>query len=641
MSSAPYSLLTSIHSPQDLRSLSPDQLRQLSADIRQFLVHNVSQTGGHLGPNLGVVELTIALHRVFDSPYDPIIFDTGHQSYVHKMLTGRQDLFPTLRQRGGLSGYPSRSESEHDWVENSHASTALSYAEGMAKAFRQQRRSGTVVAFVGDGSLTGGMAWEALNNIASSDDLPLVVVVNDNGRSYMPTVGGLAKHLSGLRTHPRYEQVLDVVKRSVNQAPIIGSAAYDILHGIKSGLKDVLAPQGMFGDLGIKYVGPIDGHDIAAVEVALQQAKQYGAPVLVHCLTRKGNGFKAAEQHEEDRFHAVGKIDAETGEALGGSKPRTWTDVFSHELVRLGGVDERVVAITAAMSYPTGLHRFAAAYPDRFFDVGIAEQHAVTSAAGMAMAGLHPVVALYATFLNRAFDQVLLDVAMHKCGVTFALDRAGVTGPDGASHHGMWDMSILQVVPGLHLAAPRDATQLEQALATSLTIDDAPSVVRYPTGPVTDSIPAVDQVDGLDVLMRTEQPRVLVVVYGQMAGMGIAVGDRLSDQGIGVTVVDPVWALPVNPTLLDLAAAHDLVISIEDNGVVGGNGARLAQEMRLTDVTTPIREFGIEQQFLPAGTRAQLLDELGLTPQRIARYAVEAVVREEGSLASPSEVEQG
>jgi 1-deoxy-D-xylulose-5-phosphate synthase len=485
------------------------------------------------------------------------------------------------------------------------------------------------------------MAWEALNNIAETDDLPLVVLVNDNGRSYTPTVGGLARHLTSLRTHRRYEQVLDLVKRGVSKAPVVGGAAYDVLHGVKSGLKDVLAPQGLFADLGLKYVGPVDGHDIAAVEQALVHAKQFGGPVLVHCLTRKGNGFEAAEAHEEDRFHAVGKIDAETGEALGGSKPRTWTDVFSEELVRLGAADQRIVAITAAMSYPTGLHRFAAAYPDRFFDVGIAEQHAVTSAAGMAMAGLHPVVALYATFLNRAFDQVLLDVAMHKCGVTFALDRAGVTGPDGASHHGMWDMSILQIVPGLHLAAPRDGLRLQQALTQSVTIDDGPSVVRYPSGAVTADIPAVDQLDGMDILLRTEQSRVLVVGFGQLAGMGISVGQRLSDQGIGVTVVDPVWALPVNPALLRLADAHELVISIEDNGVVGGNGARLAQEMRLADVLTPIREFGIEQEFLHHGTRAELLEELGLTPQRIARYAVEAVVRERESITAASEVERG
>ena len=629
-------LLSSLHSPQDLRALGADQLESLSAEIRSFLIQNVSQTGGHLGPNLGVVELTLAIHRVFESPRDPVVFDTGHQSYVHKILTGRQSRFPTLRQRGGLSGYPSRSESEHDWVENSHASTALSYAEGLAKAKRLQGQQGTVVAVVGDGSLTGGMAWEALNNIAASDDLPLVIVVNDNGRSYTPTVGGLAKHLAGLRTDPRYEQVLDLVKRGVSRAPVVGTAAYDVLHGIKSGLKDVLAPQGMFSDLGLKYVGPIDGHDIAAVERALQQARQYGGPVLLHCLTHKGQGFAAAENHEEDHFHAVGKIDATTGESLGAKAGQTWTDVFSEELVRLGRSDERVVALTAAMTYPTGLHRFAAAFPDRCFDVGIAEQHAVTSAAGMAMGGLHPVVAVYATFLNRAFDQLLLDVAMHRCGVTFVLDRAGVTGPDGASHHGMWDMSLLQLVPGLHLSAPRDASRLRSAMATALGIDDAPSVIRYSKEQVPEELPALDSVDGLDVLMRTEQPQVLVVGIGQLAGTAVSVGQRLSDQGIGVTVVDPVWVLPVNPALVGLATEHELVITIEDNGVVGGCGARLAQELRFAEVSTPLREFGIAPAFLEHGTRSELLEELGLTPQTIARYAVEAMASRESQPAEPA-----
>ncbi|MET0695635.1 MAG: 1-deoxy-D-xylulose-5-phosphate synthase [Propionibacteriaceae bacterium] len=633
MSVAPYSLLSSIRSPRDLDSLTTEQITELSAEIRSFLVYNVSRTGGHLGPNLGVVELTIAIHRVFDSPQDPIVFDTGHQSYVHKMRTGRQDDFPTLKQRKGLAGYPSRAESPHDWVENSHASASLSWAAGLAEAIRLQGKPGTVVALVGDGALTGGMTWEALNNIAAEDDLPLVIVVNDNGRSYTQTVGGLATHLSGLRTNPRYEQVLDIVKRNVSRAPLVGTAAYDILHGIKSGLKDVFAPQGMFSDLGIKYVGPIDGHDEAAVELALQQAKQYGGPVMVHCLTKKGNGFKAAEDNEEDRFHAVGKINDETGEALGGVAARTWTDLFSEEIVRLGAADPKVVAITAAMTYPTGLHRFAAAFPDRFFDVGIAEQHAVTSAAGLATGGLHPVVALYATFLNRAFDQLLLDVALHHCGVTFVLDRSGVTGPDGPSHHGMWDMSILQVVPGLHLSAPRDGTRLRQALAASLQIDDAPSVIRYSKEKLPADIDAIDSVDGVDVLLRTEQSRVLVVAYGQMAATGLAVGERLSDQGIGVTVVDPVWALPVNPALVDLARQHELVISIEDNGVVGGCGSRLSQELRFADVTTPIREFGIAQEFLEHGSRAELLEELGLTPQSIARFAVEAVVRDEASLS--------
>jgi 1-deoxy-D-xylulose-5-phosphate synthase len=632
MPAAPYGLLSSIRSPQDLRDLTLDQLRDLSLEIRSFLIENVCRTGGHLGPNLGVIELTIAVHRVFDSPRDPIIFDTGHQSYVHKILTGRQDQFPTLRQRHGLSGYPSQAESEHDWVENSHASTALSYADGLAKSIRLKRQSGTVVAFVGDGSLTGGMAWEALNNIAASDDLPLVIVVNDNGRSYTPTVGGLARHLTGLRTNPRYEQILELVKRNVSRAPLVGNVAYDIMHGIKIGLKDVLAPQGLFSDLGLKYVGPIDGHDIAEVERALRQAKQFRAPVLVHCITSKGNGFEAAEKHEEDRFHAVGKINSTTGEAVGGAAGPTWTDLFSEELLRLGSTDERVVAITAAMVYPTGLHRFAQAFPDRCFDVGIAEQHAVTSAAGLAMGGLHPVVAVYSTFLNRAFDQVLMDVALHRCGVTFVLDRAGITGPDGPSHHGMWDMSILQVVPGLHLAAPRDGSRLRDALVRSLTIDDAPSVIRLPKEQVPLDLPAIDQLDGLDILLKTEQPRVLVLGVGPLAVTAVAVGQRLSDQGIGVTVVDPVWALPVNPALNILAADHDLVITIEDNVVVGGWGARLTQELRSADIDTPVREFGIPQAFLPHGGRGELLTEIGLSPQNIARNAVEAIVRADESL---------
>jgi 1-deoxy-D-xylulose-5-phosphate synthase len=628
MSAAPYGLLSSIHSPQDLRGLTPDQLKELSLEIRSFLIDHVCETGGHLGPNLGVIELSLAVHRTFDSPRDPIIFDTGHQGYVHKILTGRREQFPTLRQRHGLSGYPSPTESAHDWVANSHASTALSYADGLAKAIRLQRKPGTVVAFVGDGSLTGGMAWEALNNIAASDDLPLVIVVNDNGRSYTPTVGGLARYLTGLRTNPRYEQLLDLVKRSVSRAPLVGNVAYDILHGIKIGLKDVLAPQGMFADLGLKYVGPIDGHDIPAIERALQQAKQFRGPVLVHCITRKGNGFKAAENHEEDRFHAVGKINARTGEAVGAAASgQTWTELFSEELLRLGTTDERVVAITAAMVYPTGLHRFAKAFPDRCFDVGIAEQHAVTSAAGLAMGGLHPVVAVYSTFLNRAFDQVLMDVALHECGVTFVLDRAGITGPDGASHHGMWDMSILQAVPGLHLAAPRDGTRLRDALARSLTIEDAPSVIRFPKDQVPVDLPTLEKVSGMDVLVKTEQARVLVIGIGPLAKTAVAVGERLSDQGIGVTVLDPVWAVPVNPALVALADDHDLVITIEDNGVAGGYGARLAQELRSAGVNTPLREFGIPQEFLPHGSRAELLEEIGLTPQAIARYTVEAVAR--------------
>jgi 1-deoxy-D-xylulose-5-phosphate synthase len=620
------SLLEKINDPRDLRSLSTEQLVQLSEEIRSFLIHHVSRTGGHLGPNLGVVELTIALHRVFDSPRDPIIFDTGHQSYVHKMLTGRRDLFPTLKQRHGLSGYPSRAESEHDWVENQHASASLSYADGLAKAFRLRRDRHTVVAVIGDGALTGGMAWEALNNIAAAPDLPVVIVVNDNGRSYTPTVGAIAEHLTTLRTDPRYEQVLDLVRRSVTRTPVVGSAAYEVLHGVKTGLKDVLAPQGMFADLGLKYVGPIDGHDVAAVEKALNQAKHFGGPVMVHVITKKGKGFPAAENHAEDQFHTVGKIDEITGAPLSDPKGRSWTDIFGEELVRLGRFDDRLVAITAAMLYPTGLHRFAEVFPERTFDVGIAEQHAVTSAAGLAMGGMHPVFGVYATFLNRAFDQVLMDVAMHRLGVTFVLDRAGVTGNDGASHNGMWDQSILQIVPRLQLTAPRDATRLRQALARAVTVNDAPTVIRYCKEPVPADIDAIDTIDGVDILARTGQDQVLVVGYGAMVPTAMTVGRRLADQGIGVTVADPVWALPVNPALLDLAAHHQLVITIEDSGVIGGCGARLTQELSHHKINTPVRSYGVPQQFLEHGSRSGLLEELGLSAQEIARATLEEIV---------------
>ncbi len=624
-------LLDAINGPEDLKALKPAQLRQLAEEIRAFLITNVSRTGGHLGPNLGVVEVTLALHRVFDSPRDAIVFDTGHQSYVHKIVTGRRDGFGTLRQAGGLSGYPSRSESPHDWVENSHASTSLSWADGLAKAFRLRGEDRFVVAVVGDGALTGGMAWEALNNISVDADEKLVIVVNDNGRSYTPTVGGIAtqlsvlgKQLSAIRTDRRYERMLQRIKDLVRRAPVIGSAAYGLLHGFKIGVKDVLAPQGMFSDLRLKYVGPIDGHDLGAVELALQQAKGYGAPVLVHCITQKGRGFKAAEDDEQDRFHAVGPIDEVTGEPLAVGV-RTWTDAFGEELARIGATDERVVAITAAMLHPTGLDRFARHFPDRTFDVGIAEQHAVTSAAGLAAGGLHPVFAVYATFLNRAFDQVLMDVALHRQGVTFVLDRAGVTGPDGPSHNGMWDGSLLALVPGLRLAAPRDEPRLGEALRRAVTVDDAPTVLRYSKERIPEPLPAIAQRGSVDVLLAGERPRVLVVGYGQLCGMAVEVGRRLEQQGIGVTVVDPVWALPVAADLLDLVASHELVVTIEDNGVAGGLGATLSQAARDAGIDTRQREFGIPREFLPQASRAELLEEIGLSAQRIARVVTELV----------------
>jgi 1-deoxy-D-xylulose-5-phosphate synthase len=629
-------ILNRITSPKDLKALTNDDLGGLAAEIRQFLIKNVSRTGGHLGPNLGVVELTIALHRVFDSPRDVIIFDTGHQSYVHKILTGRQSGFPTLRQRGGLSGYPSRAESVHDWVENSHASASLSWADGMAKAFRLQGEDRCVVAVIGDGALTGGMAWEALNNIAvAGDDEHLVIVVNDNGRSYTPTVGGLATQLSGLgqqlsaiRTDRRYERALRTIKEKVLAAPVIGQMIYGLMHGFKTGVKDVLVPRGMFSDLGLKYVGPINGHDSAALELALQQAKGFGGPVLVHCITEKGRGFKAAEQNEQDRFHAVGVIDQETGEPLVCGGP-TWTDAFGDELARIGATDDRVVAITAAMLHPTGLERFAKLFPDRTFDVGIAEQHAVASAAGLAAAGLHPVFAVYATFLNRAFDQVLMDVGLHQLGVTFVLDRAGVTGPDGPSHHGMWDTSFLGLVPGLQLAAPRDEQRLGEALRRAVRVDDAPTVIRYSKEALPDPLPALRQRGGVDVLFEAANPRVLVIGYGQFCGMAIDVGERLAQQGIAATVVDPVWALPVSSDLLALISEHELVISVEDGDVVGGLGSRVSQEARAAGIGTQFREFGVKGEYLTFSSRSELLADLGLTAQELARYATEQIAAAE------------
>ncbi|MEA5055079.1 MAG: 1-deoxy-D-xylulose-5-phosphate synthase [Propionicimonas sp.] len=629
------SLLEQIEQPSDLRGLSLEQLTTLAEEIRAFLISNVSRTGGHLGPNLGVVELTLAIHRIFDSPHDPIVFDTGHQSYVHKILTGRQAGFPTLRQTAGLSGYPSRTESEHDWVENSHASASLSWAEGMAKAFKLRGEDRCVVAVIGDGALTGGMVWEALNNIAVQRDLKLIVVVNDNGRSYTPTVGGIATQLQGLgqqltaiRTDRRYERLLTWIKDSVKRMPKIGPMVYGILHGIKMGVRDVLVPQGMFTELGLKYVGPINGHDVHAMELALQQARNFGGPVLVHCITEKGRGFWAAEENEEDRFHTVGKFDELTGESLGEAGVRTWTDAFGDELARIGATNDRVVAVTAAMLHPTGLATFARHVPDRVFDVGIAEQHAVASAAGLSAGGLHPVFAVYATFLNRAFDQVLMDVALHRQGVTFVLDRAGVTGPDGPSHNGMWDLGLLGLVPGLRLAAPRDEQRLCEALQQAVSIDDGPSVLRYSKEPLPEPLAAVARRGDVDILLAQPHARVLVVGYGQFCGTAVDVGQRLAQQGIAATVVDPVWALPVSANLLELVREHDLVATIEDGGVAGGLGSRLSQEARAAGITTLVREFGIPQDFLPQGSRGELLDSIGLTAQQLAREITEAFARQ-------------
>jgi len=619
-------LLSAIHGPADLRRLRPEELPALATEIRDFLVAKVSRTGGHLGPSLGAVELTIALHRVFDSPAEPILFDTGHQAYVHKMLTGRQAGFDHLRQRGGLSGYPSRAESEHDLIENSHASTALSYADGLAKAFALRGEKRAVAAVVGDGALTGGMCWEALNNIAAAKDRQVVVVVNDNGRSYSPTIGGVADHLASLRLTPGYERVLDLVRDSLSRTPLVGPPLFDTLHGIKKGLKDAIAPQGLFEDLGLKYVGPVDGHDTAAVESALRRARDFGGPVIVHCVTRKGYGYAPAEGDETDCLHSPGgAFDPVTGAQLSAGG-RKWTQVFGEEMVAIGAERTDVVAITAAMLHPTGLHPFSVAYPERTFDVGIAEQHAVTSAAGLAMGGMHPVVAIYATFLNRAFDQVLLDVGLHQLPVTLVLDRAGVTGDDGASHNGMWDLSLLNLVPGMQIAAPRDEPTLREELREAVA-HSGPTAVRFPKSALTDDLPALRRAGPVDVLIEPTEPDVLLVAVGAMAHLALEVAGRVGAEGVRATVVDPRWVKPVAPELLELAAAHRLVVTLEDGGRSGGVGAQLSQAMRDADLDVPTRDVGIPQQFLEHGNPLKIRAEIGLTAQDVARQVVGWVSR--------------
>ena len=617
-------VLDRVSSPADLRALTSEELVLLAAEIRDLLVQTVSRTGGHLGPNLGAVELTIALHRVFDSPTEPVLFDVGHQAYVHKILTGRAADMPTLRQTGGLSGYPSRDESRHDWIENSHASTALSYADGLAKAFAVRGEHRPVVAVVGDGALTGGMCWEALNNIAGGDR-PVVVVVNDNGRSYSPTTGGLADHLARLRLRPGYERMLEQVKGALGRTPVVGAPLYDALHGVKRGIKDLLAPQGMFEDLGLKYVGPIDGHDLAALEHAFTLARGFGGPVIVHCVTRKGFGYAPAENDEADQMHQSRGFDPETGLPLV-SSGRSWTSVFGDELVRIGEQRDDVVAITAAMCEPTGLGAFARRFPERSYDVGIAEQHAVTSAAGLASAGMHPVVAIYATFVNRAFDQLLLDVALHRLPVTFVLDRAGITGDDGPSHNGMWDLAVLGAVPGIRIAAPRDEATLRTEFVEAVAMSDGPTVVRFPKTPLGIDIPALRRVGGVDVLAEPsadEAVDVLVVAVGAVAADVLEAARAVKQAGYTVRVVDPRWVTPIDPALLDLAAGAALVVSVEDGLAEGGVGSRLAQAAGNAGIGVPTRQIGIPTTFLAHGKVPDVKAALGLTPQDVGRRIVE------------------
>lgn len=620
-------VLSGINGPRDLDSLSHQQLLALCSDIRTELVAAVAKTGGHLGPNLGVVETTVAIHRVFDSPRDSVIFDTGHQSYVHKMLTGRSDL-SSLRQKDGIAGYPQRSESEHDIVESSHASSSLSWADGIAKAYKLTGQNDRyVVAVIGDGALTGGMAWEALNNISDDNDRKLVIIVNDNGRSYAPTIGGLARYLNDVRTAKNYRRLYKLSKKVFYKMGLVGRLIYSAARGAGKGLLSTFAPQGMFPNLDIKYIGPVDGHDLAAMEQALRQAKKYGSPVIVHAITQKGHGFNPAMLNEDDQFHAVGKIDPSTGESLEESTAETWTGAFGDEILKIAAKREDIIGITGAMLIPVGLDKFAKVYPNRVFDVGIAEQHAVTSAAGMAFGGLHPVVAVYATFINRAFDQVLMDVALHKAGVTFVLDRAGVTGPDGASHHGMWDLSLLQIVPGIRIAAPRDAETLREELNEAVQVKDAPTVLRFSKGSVGNPIKAIRRTqDGVDVLSEAASKDVLLLCVGAMASVGLSVAELLAAQGIGATVIDPRWVVPVSKSVIEMSAQHRLVVTIEDGIKVGGIGTRVRQDMRAAQVDTALTEMGLPDEFLEHATRGEILERVGLTAQSIARDIVAQVV---------------
>lgn len=629
--------LDRINSPRDLDGLTTVELEQLAEEIREFLVDQVARSGGHLGPNLGVVELTIAIHRAFHSPDDPIVWDTGHQSYVHKLLTGRKD-FSTLRQMGGLAGYPQRAESEHDIVESSHASSSLSWADGISRGFAVNGHDDRfVVAVVGDGALTGGMTWEALNNISDDNKRNLIIVVNDNGRSYAPTIGGMARFLGSVRTQKSYRWLRGSSEKFFNLFGAPGKAVY---RGIRGGMRGFVSRfannKALYSNLDIKYVGPIDGHNLADLERAFEQAKAYNQPVIVHVITEKGRGYEPARNDEADQFHAVGQIDPSTGQSTSSSSSVGWTDVFAEAMVNEASANDKVVGITAAMLRPTGLYEMAKKYPKRVLDVGIAEQHAVTSAAGLAYGGLHPVVAIYATFINRAFDQVLMDVALHKAGVTFVLDRAGVTGPDGASHHGMWDLSILQVVPGIQIAAPRDGTRLHEELHEAIAVDDAPTVIRFPRGSVAADLPAVRRThDGVDVLKEAAHKDVLIVAVGPMASLAMDVASRLADQGIGATVIDPRWVVPVAKSVVEMAGEHRIVVSIEDGTRVGGIGTRIRQELRRAGVDTAVDEIGLPDEFLDHGSRGEILEQAGLTAQEIARNLVAQVLGKKVPVARP------
>ncbi|VEI12501.1 1-deoxy-D-xylulose-5-phosphate synthase [Trueperella bialowiezensis] len=637
-------MLDSIHSPADLKKLKVSQLEKLAAEIRRFLVTNVAKTGGHLGPNLGVVELTIAIHRVFESPADPIIWDTGHQAYVHKILTGRKD-FTKLRQEGGLSGYPSRAESPHDVVENSHASTALSWADGVARAMQYAGRDNRVVAVIGDGALTGGMAWEALNNIAEDPDRPIVIVVNDNGRSYAPTVGGIVRRLDpvrkldAVRVNRDYDNFLDWGRRTLQGSGIPGQLTYDALRGLKKGMKEMFFDAGIFDSLGLKYMGPIDGHDIRSLEEALTMARDYGGPVVVHAITEKGRGYKPAEKNKADHFHAVGRIHPETGLPIEPSR-FGWTSIFADEIVDIARQDPTVVGVTAAMLRPVGLGPMLKEFPKRVIDVGIAEQHALTMAAGLSHGGYRPVVALYATFMNRGFDQLLMDVALHNEPVTICLDRAGVTGDDGASHNGMWDLALAAMMPNISVAVPRDEATMRALLYEAID-KPGPAIVRYPKGSVPAELPAIRKIGSIDVIYERSIPGRAPIVYVAVGAMAHTMVEAARQQdNESIIVVDPRWVLPVNEDLVNLISNAGGVVTLEDGLADNGVGAAIQRSLTQSGHLIPAKTLGIAKEFLTHSARADILAEQGMDTAAVIAATREvrekitqrAAARERGTL---------
>ena len=634
-------VLADIRQPSDLRGLTTAELEQLASEIRDFVVAAVSETGGHLGSNLGAVELTLALHRVFDSPRDAILWDTGHQAYIHKIVTGRRGGFSQLRQAGGISGYPSREESVHDFIENSHASTVLSYAYGLAVArdAGQTPDRNHIVAVIGDGSMTGGMAYEALNNLGHSSKR-VIIVLNDNGRSYAPTIsnlsqgapderkaGILSKTLIKIRINPVYVRRQRKIEKFLKNIPLIGTQAERGMEAFKAGVREFLQPPAFFEALGVRYIGPIDGHDIEAMEHAFSAAEQRveEGPVVIHVITEKGRGYSPAEDDDEKHLHDAPMFDPINGPPK--SVPTGYTEAFADTITKLAELDSRIVAITAAMPGPTGLIQFQEHFPDRFFDVGIAEQHAVTAAAGMAMGGMRPVVALYSTFLNRAWDQVVYDVAMHRLPVIFCLDRAGITGDDGPSHHGVYDMALLSKVPGMRVLAPSSTQDLQQMLNDAISLaDTGPVAIRYPKG-LARNVDENDIGTGLQArkLVDGATKRVCILAIGKMVGAALEAAETLKASNIDVTVWDVRSCAPLDPAMIADAMQHDIVITAEDGIRDGGIGMTI--ENTINDMSTSttsttnkrpvIRVLGVPTSFVPTAKPQVILHQMGLDSQGI------------------------